>query len=212
MRRTRAFLFLCALMFAAISPVNATTLVDFSPDTTGVSIFSSTFLNCFLPGCPGGITQHLGDMFVLPTASTITGGSIFSAVKAGAVGDDVRFVILPDVAGAPGAAPLIDVTTKLDRVDSVLTTSQSSLTRKHATIAPQGLSAGTYWFYLAGIGVEILTATGLYGDDILAGGLIPTLISRLLSYKDLPTFFLLWKGDLFPNPLRYCSWSLAWWG
>lgn len=200
MRRTRVFLFLCALMFPAVSPVKATILVDFSPDTTGVPIFSSTFLNCFLPGCPASITHHLGDMFALPTASTITGGSIFSAAKAGAVGDSVRFVILPDEAGAPGATPLIDVTTTLDLVDSVLTTSQPSLTRKHATIAPQGLPAGTYWFYLAGIGVDILLATGLYGDHILAGGFDPNPDLEVGFIQGAADVFFTLEGGSVPEP------------
>ena len=64
--------------------------------------------------------------------------------------------------------PLIDIVTTLDAVDSSFTSTQTVLTRKHATIGPTFLSAGTYWFSMPGNGVEIAQATGVAFDDGLS--------------------------------------------
>jgi hypothetical protein len=49
--------------------------------------------------------------------------------------------------------------------ENVLTTTISELTRKHASIAPTFLSAGTYWFSMPGVGVDPFQGTGLAIDD-----------------------------------------------
>lgn len=137
-------------------------VVDFSPDTTASPVIVPNYSNQF----PG---NHLGDKFTLSEATTIGGGSIFSLQNFGIVGQPVRFVILPDV--GPGQVPVVDIVTTLDVVDTVLTTSQSNLTRKHASIPPVVLPAGTYWFWMAGNGVQIAQATGAYDDGSSTFGL-----------------------------------------
>lgn len=153
------YLFFCTGIPTAFAAV----VVDNSPDTTGVPTDEPGFSQEF------GI-QYLGDQFTLLNATNITGGAIFSWAPMGSVSDPVRFVILPDVAGSPGPVPVVDVTTTLDLVDGVLTTSDPNLTRKHASIPPEMLPAGNYWFYLAGDGVDINQATGTYDDGSLEWG------------------------------------------
>ncbi len=42
--------------------------------------------------------------------------------------------------------------------------------RKHATITPQVLPAGDYWFYMAGDGSNLMQGTGHYVDDFFYYG------------------------------------------
>ena len=142
----------------------ADVVVDFSPDTKGTNV---PFHPCF---SNSQVTSYFGDTFTLSVATTIRGGSVFSCDNVGFVGDPVRFVILPDVAGLPGPDPCVDVFRTLDVVDTTLTPPISNLTRKHASIPPVVLPAGTYWFYMTGDGAEIGQATGLYDDNSLAAG------------------------------------------
>ena len=186
-------------LLSAVAPLSvnaATILVDYSPDTTGVSVLVPNYANGFdyLPGPEAAATQVLGDQFTLTSASIITGGSIFSGLLdsennvAGAVGDSVRFVVLP--ASGPGVTPTFDVSTTLDAVDSTFTTTQPLLRRKHATIDPQLLDAGTYWFYITGSGKggNISQGTGDYSDGTVWVGqdLNPDLES---SFSSGDTFF-----------------------
>ena len=145
------------------SPAFADVVVDHSPDTTGVPVVISNFSNIFP-------NDYKGDRFTLSCDTTITGGAIFSNTIAGAVDDPVRFVILPDEEGVPGAEPVVDVTTQLDAVDNELATSQSNINRKHAVIPAHNLRAGSYWFYMAGDGVQIQQSTGNYDDGMFYWG------------------------------------------
>ena len=137
----------------------AVVVVDNSPDTTGVPR-SGNFTN-------NTSIQYLGDRFTLAQATTITGGAIFGPVfiATSAVGFPVRFVILPDDGGVPGAVPVLDVLSVLDAEDDTLTTSDPTMSRKHATIPQQSLPAGDYWFYMAGDGFSLGQGTGIYDDD-----------------------------------------------
>ncbi len=156
-------------------------VVDFSPATTEATVYERCWSNTF----PGG---YFGEKFTLSTATTIIGGSIFSCDHVGSVGDPVRFVILPDAGGLPGAVPVIDVVTTLDVIDTSLTTSQPALNRKHASIPPQTLPAGTYWFFMKGIfRLSIGQATGIYDDNLLLLGFPPPVL-------DIPVPGL---GDVF---------------
>jgi uncharacterized repeat protein (TIGR01451 family) len=153
-------LFAC-LLFAG--QLMAAVIVDNSPDTTGVPELATNYTNLFG-------SQYMGDRFTLYQDATITGGAIFSGTGYSVLGAAVRFVILPDEGGVPGAVPVIDETTVLDVVDTTLTTSNPNLDRKHALIPPQILPAGDYWFYMTGVGTSIGTGTGAYDDDILFMG------------------------------------------
>ena len=56
-------------------------------------------------------------------------------------------------------------------MDGLFTTSQPTLSRKHATIPSTPLPAGTYWFYLAGVSpVGIRQGTGTYDDGEIQRG------------------------------------------
>jgi|GEM_PF-5448316 len=143
--------------------VFAFVVVDNSPDTTGVTAETNNYNNLFG-------TQYLGDRFTLSSDTTVNGGAVFSSGYFGHVGDLVRFVILPDDGGVPGAEPVIDVLSVLDAVDDTLTASDTQMTRKHATIPPQWLPAGNYWFYMAGYDVQISQGTGDYDDNTFRAG------------------------------------------
>jgi hypothetical protein len=154
-----SLLFGLLLSFAlGIPSAFAAIVVDNSPDTTAVATIITNFSNQF------GV-EYLGDRFTLANNTTITGGAIFSHISFGAVNDSVRFVILPDAGGVPGAVPVLDVVTTLDAVDNTLATSDDFMNRKHATIPQQLLPAGNYWFYMSGIGVQINQGTGAYDDN-----------------------------------------------
>lgn len=152
------------LSFAMWTPgVFAFVVVDNSPDTTGVPAETNNFNNIFG-------TQYLGDRFTLSSDTTINGGAVFSSRYFGYVGALVRFVILPDDGGVPGTEPVVDVLSVLDVVDNTLTDSDTQMTRKHATIPPQWLPAGDYWFYMAGYDVQISQGTGEYDDNAFRAG------------------------------------------
>jgi hypothetical protein len=83
------------------------------------------------------------------------------------VGTSVRFLIYSD----PNTAPIIDITTTVDLIDSVSTVTQSSLNRKHASIASTFLAAGSYWFALPAAGNTNFTqGTGNYGNNSFRQG------------------------------------------
>ncbi len=198
----RRWTFLLALLVIVPSQqALAGVLVDRSPDTTGAFPLAS-WVQCIGAACPNALFYQ-GDKFTLTTPEIIGAGSIFSGSPWGSLGDPVRFVILPDAMGAPGAVPVIDVSTTLDAVDTVLTVSQPSLTRKHASIPPRLLPAGTYWFWLAGENVEIAQATGFYDDFIAYSGfdLNPDLEAGAFAAGD--TFFMIDTGGIPLPPI--CS-------
>jgi len=158
----------CAILAVSVGLVpgqqaSADIVVDFSPDTTG----AAAVLNF---GNNSSVHQQVGDKFILPVATTIEGASIFSMrnVRGAFVGSPVRIVILPDEGGLPGAVPFIDVATRLDEIDTLLTTSLPLLTRKHASIPPQTLPAGEYWFVMTGtFGFDIGLTSGDYDDNLV---------------------------------------------
>jgi len=150
---------------------SADIVVDFSPDTTGVAAVLN-FGN-------SSSHQQTGDKFTLTVATTIEGASIFSLrdARGGHVGFPVRLVILPDDGGLPGADPVIDVDTLLDEVDELLATSLPCHNRKHASIPPQTLPAGTYWFFMKGtFGSDIGLTSGHYDDNLVFLGFPPPVL------------------------------------
>ena len=157
-------------------------VVDFSPATTGARVYQRCWSNIF----PGG---YFGEKFTLSTATTIIGGSIFSCDHVGSVGDPVRFVIFADAAGWPGTTPIIDVSTTLDVIDTFGGVPHLLMNRKHASIPPLKLPAGTYWFYMTGDGVQIAQSTGFYGDNFFTVGVD--------TNPDLEFFPLAGFGDVF---------------
>ncbi len=148
---------------------SAILVVDFSPDTTSAVLSSGARENQYQG-------QIVGDQFTLSENTVLTGGSIFSDnnTTAGEVGDDVRFLVFAD----PLAAPILNIGATLDAVDTLFTTtntttnamSESPLARKHVTIAPTPLSAGTYWFSMPGDGLNIRQGTGDYGGGGFRNG------------------------------------------
>ena len=189
-------LFLCIAPLTALAEV----VVDNSPDTTGVATFNNTFGAQF----PGG---YSGDRFSLENDTLITGGAIFANAFPffGEVGTPAVFVVLPDEGGSPGATPLIFENVVLDAVDDLLTTSDPLLARKHASIPPQLLPAGDYWFYLAGAGVQLMQATGHYDDNHFYFGSDgnPDLEGGAANVGNGDTFFTL-EGEVAINAL-VCS-------
>lgn len=145
---------LLAIVLAA--PAKAALVVDYSPDTTGSGLVQSSWSNTY------GF-QIIGDQFTLANDTVLTGGSIFSNSSFGAVGNTARFLVFSN----PSAAALIDITTSIDAVDSLLTSSIGALTRKHVSIADTFLAAGTYWFALAGVGVDLTQGAGSFSDGSL---------------------------------------------
>ena len=142
------------------SAAEAALVVDYSPDTTGggyVTSWSNEYG-----------TQVIFDKFTLATTTTLTGGAIFSDSGFGQVGDNAHFLVFGD---GDLSNPVLDILAAIDAVDTDLTTSIADLTRKHVTIADTVLSAGTYWFALAGADVEIGAGSGMYGDNMFRFGL-----------------------------------------
>jgi hypothetical protein len=142
---------------------SATVVIDLSPDTTGVIPGNLNYTNEY-----GG--QIIGDRFTLLTDTILTGGAIFSKANKGTVGDGARFLVFEDMSGTPSATPLIDIVTMIDVIDTAFTTIQTELTRKHATITPTALAAGTYWFSLPGISVNLAAASGNYDNNTFGFG------------------------------------------
>lgn len=183
----RALVACVVLIIAGLQSAAAVVIVDFSPDTTGSPLGTDSFTNLFG-------TQIAGDRFTLATGATLTGGAIFSNSNP-AVGTGARFLIFADAAGTPAAAPTIDIATMLDAVDGLLTTTQSSLSRKHATIAPTFLAAGTYWFSMpanqaSSYGQALTTVAGGYDDGSFRFG--ATSLTTVLPPVPFPD-----HGDMF---------------
>jgi hypothetical protein len=157
--------FIVSFLFAGHA--DAALLVDFSPNTTEATLGTFNLTNQMG-------TQRIGDHFTLSSGTNITGGAIFSQKTTALVGDSVQFTIFPESAGVPLSTPVVDVTTTLDVIDFVDTTSEPLLDRKHASITATFLPAGTYWFALTGVGVNKrqanTTTTGGYDDSNSAFG------------------------------------------
>jgi hypothetical protein len=181
-------------LVAGAQTVSATVIIDFSPDTTAVDLLEN-YSNKYT-------SSIIGDSFTLNTDTLLTGASIFSIANLGnntigSAGDAVRFMIFGDKSGAPDLIPLIDIITVLDSIDDVLTTTQSTLNRKHASIAPTYLAAGNYWFTMAGNGVQLFQGVGHYDDNTIRFGQT-NLISRNPTLGDM--FFTLEAATEVPEP------------
>ena len=190
---------LTALTFALVALVfNAQTtlgglVVDFSPDATGLPANLSPYENEFGE-------QIIGDQFTLQTDVILTGGSIFSESFPSEpvnVNDPVRFLVFEDLAGVPVATPIIDLSVTLDAVDTQFTTIDSDQTRKHATITPTFLAAGTYWFSMPGDGIDIGqgAVTPGYGDSSFYQG-----TTNLSEEFAVPDMFFQLEGQAVPEP------------
>jgi hypothetical protein len=194
-----------AMLVGTRSVSTAALVVDYSPDTTGAPLGTPSYRN-LIPG------QQIGERFTLATSATITGGSIFSRSSAWS-GMPVRFLIYADVAGSPAASPTVDLSPNLDAVDTVLTVTQPSLTRKHASVTPTSLAAGTYWFSMPGAGQDIeQAATNAAGYD--DGGFAwcsyspDPLLDRFLATSGDMYFTLDGSGGVIPEPSTLIIWSL----
>ena len=157
----KAILLLSCLAALFAAQAQAALVVDYSPDTTGVTQ-SGEWVNQY-------DIQIIGDRFTLAHDTYLTGGSIFSGSGYGATGNRARFMLFGDSSGSPGSL-LVDLLTAIDAVDDQLTTSIPALTRKHASIAETFLAAGSYWFALAGDGVELAQSSGVHADGGLNYG------------------------------------------
>ena len=130
-------------------------IADFSPDTSGAACcFTGWWFNRVGVVVDPEGSISVTDVFILTDDVFVSGGSIFSSSPHGAIGDPVLFEIRPDASGAPSVAPVISVTASLDAVDTTLTTT-APLMRKHATIAPTFIPAGTYWFAMPGVDFDV---------------------------------------------------------
>jgi hypothetical protein len=145
------------------SGAHAALIVDNSPDTTGAAAIETAWGNEY-----GG--QVIFDKFTLSATTTLTGGAIFSNSAFGQVGNLAHFLVYAD---SDLSNPVLDILAAIDAVDTDSTTSIADLTRKHVTIADTVLSAGNYWFALAGDGVEIAAGSGVYDDGGLMYGANP---------------------------------------
>lgn len=193
----RVFCLAGLVLAATVGQVQAAFVADYSPDTTGAVVQTTNFSNKHS-------LQILGDQFTLATDTTLTGGAIFSDLSWGAFGDSARFMIFAE---ADVLTPLIDIVTTLDAVDSLFTSTRTGLTRKHATISPTFLSAGTYWFSMPGNGVEIAQATGvIFNDGALRTGSVNLTNSE--SYGDM--FFQVEgvSSEPVPEPASIAMWSM----
>lgn len=185
---------LTAFLIPVLESANsqASVIVDFSPDTT-----SGTF-NGFLGNKLA--TQIIGDQFTVTSDTLLTGGSVFG--QPASQGLAVRFLIYNDTAGIPDATPLLNIATTLDLVDTQYTLSQSSLRRKHASIAPTLLTAGTYWFSLPGEVLDNDVRMGVYsGSDPRARFGHSGSISLTNNLSD-DMFFQL-EGSAVPEPSSF---------
>ena len=177
---------------------SASLIVDFSPDTTGATLGESSWTNVYG-------SQIVGDQFTLSADTILTGGSIFSNSDFGNVGDDARFMVF--AGSAPTSAPIIDILTKIDVIDGQYTSGQSSLTRKHATITPTFLAAGTYWFALAGDPNDLTqastTTSAGYDDGAFRFG--STTLQHSAPSGDM--YFQLEGTSAIPEPSTYITLS-----
>jgi hypothetical protein len=151
--------------------------------------------------------QIIGDRFVLRAETRLTGGAIFSHQEYGAVGDSVRFMIFADVMTIPATTPLVDIETTIDAVDTAFTVTLTGLTRKHASIAPTMLPAGTYWFSMPGLDVmhiQATTNTVNYYDD---GRIWTGITSLVRDVRDGDMFFQL-ESSVVPEPATLVMWSV----
>lgn len=140
-----------------------------------------------------GQGQIIAGRFTLNQDVFLTGGSIFSSSTFGSVGTPVRFLIFAN----PSAAPIIDITTAVDQINTLYTT-QPSTNRKHATIADTLLLAGTYWFAMPSANSSNFAInTGSFGDGLFRQGTasgIPTQVGTLGKP------FMQLEGTLVPEP------------
>jgi hypothetical protein len=168
---------------------SAALIVDYSPNTTGAAVVFASLTNSV------GQSQVLGVSFTLDEDAFITGGAIFSHYTYGPVGTPVRFLIYSD----PNVAPIFDITTTVDDVDTDYTTSIADLTRKHATIDPIFLEAGTYWFAMPAAGNQnFVVGTGSFGDGISRLGFTPAALNQVRTTIGKPFFQL--EGTIVPVP------------
>lgn len=186
MTRLLASLLALAAVIVNGGDVQAAIVVDFSPDTTGVAVKFSNITDSV------GQSQIIADQFTLATGVTLGGGSIFSNSTIGTLGTPVRFLIYSNPAGSP----LIDLTTTVDLVDTAGTATQSVLNRKHATITPTFLAAGTYWFAMPSAdNSNFVQGTGIYADNSVRQGFTPSTLSTANGNGD--AFFQL---ESVPEP------------
>lgn len=195
MRKLLVVVYTIAFGMAVSCQTRADILVDRSPDTTNVATFQNFWTNAY------GF-QYLGEQFTW-AGGNITGGSIFSNSGFGFVNDSVEFVILPGHAPGAGAGqvPVLQFTTTLDLVDTLYTSIDANMTRKHASITPTFLAAGNYWFYMTGNGVQIAQGSGFWGDgnfDVGIDGFPDLELGTPIGLGD--TFFQLEGPPAIPEP------------
>lgn len=171
------------------SSVQASLVIDFSPDTTGATLVEGFWRNIYND-------QILGERFTLTQSAILTGGSIYSTNQLGAVGDSVHFSIFNVTSGVPASTPSVDIVTSIDAIDTQSTSTASSLTRKHASVADLYLDAGDYWFSMSGSSANIGGASGNYGDDGFGWG-PASFVNYCVSCGDI--FFTL-DGSFVPEP------------
>ena len=189
-------------------------VVDFSPDTTGVTSFAGL-------GNGYDFSVTVGESFILDQTTTISGGSFFGETG-GIFGDfglgaPVEFgIFADDGTGNPGDLVVFETGIFVDEYDTFGTTIDPDLSRYHATLNdPVTLDPGLYFFTLPGVlaipaaaTTDDFVALGIgdggvwigFDDDIdLDGGFFP-------NAGD--TFFQL-EGTFVPEPSGTLSLTLA---
>lgn len=187
-------------MCAQTAPLAAASIlvVDFSPDTTAAPIASTSLTNVINP-LQG---QIIGESFTLTADTILSGGSLFVPSAFGPLGTQVRFMIWSN----PNAAPIIDILTVIDQADSLYATSVANTGRRHASITPTPLTAGTYWFSMPAVqNTNFSVNTGTYGNNLIRlGGPSATLPTAVSGMGDM--YFQL---DAVPEPSTVAMLSVA---
>jgi hypothetical protein len=198
-KRFEQFLIVVFLGLAPGAVARADLVVDYSPDTTGKAVGAGGYNYL-------AYLQMVGDRFTLSADTFVTGAAIFSSNTAPAsLGEAVRLFIFADIGGTPDTTPLYGIPTKLDAIDTAYTTSQSSLTRKHATISSLLLPAGTYWFSMPGEKVDVMQAVSAtpYDDGLYRYGydtVNHSAIDLHIMYDGGQDMFFQIEGVAVPEP------------
>lgn len=190
-RGIRALLVL-GVICSILNDARAAFVADFSPDTTGVVASTTSFTNEYG-------SQILGDTFTLSSDTVITAASIFSSSSYGAVGDSARVLIFADNSGTPSGTALVDLTVTIDAVDTLYTSIDSRMSRKHASFGPITLQVGTYWFSMSGDGGANLTQALALSSATFADAKSRYGLTSLNNQLFSDMFFQL-EGGAVPEP------------
>jgi hypothetical protein len=146
-----------ALMLPSLA--NAATVVDYSVDVLGITNDFSA--QNFATG------QNFLGQFTLAAPTILKAGAIYAADGFFETGTSLTVRIRADAAGAPDVTNLYEFNTTVVAIDSVGSSSQSSLFRIAGNFGSIALAAGTYWFGMSG------TESGAWALNYYDGGTYP---------------------------------------